>query len=128
MEVLFYAFLCVVNTDRISDTRAWAKKVYSYMPAAEALEVRWEPPKDEWRLKNNISSMFDTMESAFNGVRNDSVLEIVAAAMRRWDGPGRADLLDGKMLSNYFYRGLHARGKSTKKPKGPPRWRSWSPG
>ena len=59
MEVLFYALLCVVNTDRVSDTRAWAKKVYSYKSAAEALEVRWEPPKDEWRLQNNISTAFN---------------------------------------------------------------------
>ena len=95
MEVLFYALLCVVNTDRVSDTRAWAKKVYSYKSAAEALESQWEPPQDEWRLRNKISSMFDPMESAFNGVRNESVLESVAAAMRRWDGAG-ADLLGGR--------------------------------
>ena len=125
MEVLFYTFLIAVSTDRVTDTRAWAKKVHSYKSAAEALEVQWVPPKDVWLLRNSVSTIFDPMEAAFNGVRNESVLENVAAAMRRWDGPGRADILDGKMLSNYFYRGLHARGKTTKKPKGPPRWRSW---
>ena len=64
------------------------------------------------------------MESAFKNVRDCNRLPAIAAAMRLWDGVGRHDDLDGRLI-NYFKRKRCAPGKS-KKRDGPQRWRSWS--
>jgi hypothetical protein len=126
MEVLFYAFLLCTHAENVSDLKTWAKKVHAYKESAETVEACWQPPKADWSTKNGVSGLYERMEAAFKGVRNLDVLNNISAAMRLWDGPGRADELDGKMLSNYLHRDLRACGTSTKKPKGPPRWRSWS--
>lgn len=126
MEVLFFAFLLSMNAQSVAGLQEWAKKVHSHLPMAETLNVQWQPPESEWPLFNKTSTLFSPMESAFKNVRNIDDLDAVAAAMRHWDGPGRCDGLDGKKLSHYLHRDLRAMGKSTKKPKGPPRWRSFS--
>ena len=129
MEVLLYALLLcwhAVSCQGVADLQSWAKKVSSYVDEAEMLTVQWTPPEKVWPVNNSISSMYDPMHAAFSNVCNIDDLGTIAAAMRLWDGPGRCDELDGKMLSNYRLKGYRAVSKNRKKPnEGPPRWRSW---
>ena len=124
-ERLFYSFLLCTNAGSVGELDAWARKVKLQQSSAEELRASWTPPESEWPLWQRSSTLFHPMESAFTCVRDFHRLNIIAAAMRLWDGPGRIDELNGTRLQNYFKRERRAPSKSVKKP-GPLRHKSWS--
>ena len=126
-EMLFYVLLLLVNAESVVSLNEWATNVVKERSEAEAAGARWKPNSWAWSTNNKVSTLFWPMEKAFKSIRDVPSLEILAAVMRSWDGPGGCDEdVYGKHLSNYMHRNLVAPSGNPRKPKdGPPRWRTY---